>query len=163
MKASYVLTLSDGFATLETVGGKGASLARMSKAGLPVPGGFHITTDAYRQFVAAKGLHPLILTALKDVDPSLPASLEIASATIGGFFAVSIIPPDVELAIRDAYSTLQSSTADSGQFSEMSVTVRSSATASPWAVKAKWPTFMLPLSAIDRGRAASPPCCESLE
>ena len=161
--STFILSLTDSKATIENVGGKGMSLARLACAGLPVPGGFHISTDAYRQFVAAKGLHPLILAALKDVDASLPASLEIASATIGGFFAVSIIPPDVELAIRDAYSTLQSSTADSGQFSEMSVTVRSSATASPWAVKAKWPTFMLPLSAIDRGRAASPPCCESLE
>ncbi|GAA2649844.1 PEP/pyruvate-binding domain-containing protein [Nonomuraea recticatena] len=47
-----VLPLDDTAAALETVGGKGASLARLARAGLPVPDGFHITTDAYREFVA---------------------------------------------------------------------------------------------------------------
>jgi phosphoenolpyruvate synthase/pyruvate phosphate dikinase len=42
----YILPLSDSRATLETVGGKGASLASLSRAGLPVPDGFHITTQA---------------------------------------------------------------------------------------------------------------------
>jgi rifampicin phosphotransferase len=46
-----VLPLGDPAADLATVGGKGASLARMIRAGLPVPGGFHVTTAAYRAFV----------------------------------------------------------------------------------------------------------------
>ncbi len=46
-----VLALDDASATLEEVGGKGASLAHMAAAGLPVPPGFHITTAAYRRFV----------------------------------------------------------------------------------------------------------------
>ena len=54
----YILPLADPRATLETVGGKGASLARLAAAGLPVPGGFHITTAAYRRFVAENGLQP---------------------------------------------------------------------------------------------------------
>ena len=39
-------------ADLDTVGGKGLSLARLTAAGFPVPAGFAVTTAAYRQFVA---------------------------------------------------------------------------------------------------------------
>ncbi|WP_344416274.1 PEP/pyruvate-binding domain-containing protein [Pseudonocardia ailaonensis] len=45
---SLVLPLADPGADLATVGGKGASLARAARAGLPVPPGFHVTTAAYR-------------------------------------------------------------------------------------------------------------------
>jgi phosphoenolpyruvate synthase/pyruvate phosphate dikinase len=53
---TLILSLADPAATLETVGGKGVSLARLRSAGLPVPGGFHVTTTAYRRFVADNGL-----------------------------------------------------------------------------------------------------------
>ena len=56
-----VLALDDPAATLEQVGGKGASLARLAAVGLPVPPGFHITTAAYRYFVAENGLQEQIL------------------------------------------------------------------------------------------------------
>ncbi|MEV8441980.1 PEP/pyruvate-binding domain-containing protein [Actinosynnema sp. NPDC051121] len=49
---ALVLPLADPAADLETVGGKGASLARLAAAGLPVPDGFHLTTHAYRRFTA---------------------------------------------------------------------------------------------------------------
>ena len=93
MKTSYTLTLSDHQATLENVGGKGMSLAKMLGAGFPVPNGFHISTEAYRAFVDANNLQTHILAALKDADPSLPASLEIASATISRFFAGDMFNP----------------------------------------------------------------------
>lgn len=38
---------------LSDVGGKGANLGEMSKAGFPVPQGFCVTTSAYRKFIAA--------------------------------------------------------------------------------------------------------------
>lgn len=41
-----ILKLDSPLVTLERVGGKGASLARLVAAGLPVPPGFHITTHA---------------------------------------------------------------------------------------------------------------------
>ena len=37
--SQLILTLADLNATLENVGGKGMSLAKLSRAGLPVPGG----------------------------------------------------------------------------------------------------------------------------
>ena len=67
----------------ENVGGKGMSLAKLVRVGIPVPDGFHITTEAYRQFVVANDLQMKILAALKDTDTSVPATLETASATIG--------------------------------------------------------------------------------
>ena len=44
-----ILPLDDSAADLGAVGGKGASLARLARAGLPVPAGFHLTTRAYRE------------------------------------------------------------------------------------------------------------------
>lgn len=49
---ALVLPLADPAADLEAVGGKGASLARLAAAGLPVPDGFHLTTHAYRRATA---------------------------------------------------------------------------------------------------------------
>lgn len=123
---AYVIHLSDPQATLETVGGKGMSLARMIGAGFPVPNGFHVTTDAYRTFVDANNLQTKILAALKDVDPSLPATLETASASISRFFADASIPTDIITAIRDAYTDLNR---QSKIQNRKSVAVRSSATA----------------------------------
>ncbi|NIV31930.1 MAG: hypothetical protein GWN58_21330, partial [Anaerolineae bacterium] len=63
MSERYTLALSDPKAELAFVGGKGASLARLVRAGLPVPEGFHITTAAYRAFVDENGLQARIVEA----------------------------------------------------------------------------------------------------
>jgi rifampicin phosphotransferase len=55
-KLNFILPLPDACAELSLVGGKGASLARMAAASLPVPPGFHITTAAYRRFVTENEL-----------------------------------------------------------------------------------------------------------
>ncbi|MFI7125184.1 PEP/pyruvate-binding domain-containing protein [Nonomuraea sp. NPDC050153] len=100
MKA--VLPLDDAAADLATVGGKGASLARLTRAGLPVPAGFHITTDAYRAFVAA----------FRDEIPHAqdPRAL----------FAGHDLPAEIAAEIRRAYDALGD---------DVPVAVRSSATA----------------------------------
>jgi phosphohistidine swiveling domain-containing protein len=117
----YVLPLADDKARLETAGGKGASLARLVKAGLPVPDGFHVTTAAYRQFVAENELQPGIVAALEEVDVTQPATLETASQAIGALFAGAQTPPDVASAVALAYASL------AGR--DPVVAVRSSATA----------------------------------
>ena len=119
--STFVLTLSDPLATLETVGGKGMSLAKMSRAGLPIPGGFHVTTEAYRQFIAANELQPKILGALRLTDISLPATLDTASHAIREFFAHGHVPAEVSDAIVKAYQAMKDHHAV--------VAVRSSATA----------------------------------
>lgn len=106
MTAEYILNLNDPHATLEITGGKGASLARLACAGLPVPGGFHITTAAYRQFVACNNLEPTILAVLDTIDPEQPATLEAASERIRLAFSQAQLPPDLSAAILDAYAAL---------------------------------------------------------
>ena len=47
----WVYMFTEGDATMRnTLGGKGANLAEMTKLGLPVPQGFTITTDACTQY-----------------------------------------------------------------------------------------------------------------
>src|SRR5437764_4765376 len=103
---AFVLPLSDASADLSQVGGKGASLARMAAAGLPVPSGFHITTAAYRRFVEVNGLQEQILAAVSTATPDQPAKLEEAARQIGGLLARGAIPDDIAEAIRGAYAEL---------------------------------------------------------
>ena len=73
-----VVALDAGPATLALVGGKGVSLARMARQGLPVPPGFLITTDAYRAFVEANALQaPIIALASNAARPREETSTEI--------------------------------------------------------------------------------------
>ena len=123
MNSEYILSLtgsSASEATLERVGGKGASLARLIEAGLPVPGGFCVTTDAYGRFIDENDLGPQIEAELAGVDPARPSTLEAASRAIGDAFAKAAMPDGVADAVAAAYVALEGSPA---------VAVRSSATA----------------------------------
>src|SRR6266516_2459840 len=116
-----VLALDDVSARLSCVGGKGASLARLAAAGLPVPPGFHITTTAYRLFVARHGLQEQILAAVSMASPDQPATCDVAAQTIAALFAQHPMPDEVASAIRQAYTRLNRD--------DLPVAVRSSATA----------------------------------
>ncbi|MEU4767537.1 PEP/pyruvate-binding domain-containing protein [Actinosynnema sp. NPDC023794] len=78
---ALVLPLADPAADLETVGGKGSSLARLAAAGLPVPAGFHLTTHAYRRVTegldagirAGRGGEAAIAAAFESLD--IPADI----------------------------------------------------------------------------------------
>ena len=104
--AELVLSLDDRQTTLDNVGGKGASLARLANAGLPVPGGFDVTTEAYRRFVVANRLQPAILEAVEAVSLSEPSTLEAASRTIADLFARAPMPTEIAEDIARAYAAL---------------------------------------------------------
>jgi pyruvate,water dikinase len=125
----FVLPLSDPQADLATVGGKGMSLARLTRAGLPVPDGFHVTTEAYRHFVDANNLQPGVLAALERVDATQSATLEIAAQAIGRLFADGVMSPETSAAIRSAYDALDSRHPPPTGHLSSPVAVRSSATA----------------------------------
>src|SRR5947209_13106787 len=120
-RVPLVLALNDPAATREQVGGKGASLARLEAAGLPVPPGFHITTAAYRSFVTENGLQEQILATISASTADQPTSLEEASKKIGRMFAQGSMPAEIGEAIRQAYIAVGGD--------DLSVAVRSSATA----------------------------------
>lgn len=120
-----VLELADaGAARLELTGGKGASLARLAAAGLPVPGGFHVTTDAYRAAVAGAP-QEAIVAAARDVDPDRLETHEAAATRIAEVFAGLEVPAAVADAVRAGYARLRAP----GEAADPAVAVRSSATA----------------------------------
>lgn len=63
-----VMALDDPGAAPGVVGGKGASLARLARAGFRVPPGFHVTTSAYLDFIGGGGLREPVLAAMSAVD-----------------------------------------------------------------------------------------------
>ncbi len=156
MSPKFMLPLNDPKADLETVGGKGMSLAKLANAGLPIPGGFHITTEAYCQFVKANDLQSGINASLERVDFSKPTTLEAASEAIGQLFAQGAIPEDLANAIVSAYGTLPGS--------NPAVAVRSSATTEdlPGASFAGQQDTYLNISGADRVLDATRKCWASL-
>ncbi len=78
MNRQYVYLFAEGQADgrgdmKDLLGGKGAGLAEMTNAGLPVPPGFTITTEACTTFLATgenfpEGLWAEILTALRKIE-----------------------------------------------------------------------------------------------
>jgi pyruvate,water dikinase len=106
------------------VGGKGANLARLARAGFFVPGGFLITTQAYNDFVAANQLDEKIRAALAVAGGDDPDILQGISTRIRAYFAAGIIPEDLVNELHEAYAEL----ARKSQGLK-AVAVRSSATA----------------------------------
>jgi len=116
---TYILSMKHQQATLETVGGKGMSLSKMLVAGLPVPDGFHVTTEAYRLFVNTNEIQPQIIDALDGLDPGNTAKLEAASLQISNIFTKAEMTDELKKEITAAYQKL----------GNVPVAVRSSATA----------------------------------
>jgi phosphohistidine swiveling domain-containing protein len=154
--SEYILPLANPRATLESVGGKGASLARLVAAGLPVPDGFHVTTAAYRHFVHANGLQEQILSKLEVVDLERPSTLESAAREIQAAFRHGQIPGELASAVIEAYATLPGR--------NPAVAVRSSATAEdlPEASFAGQQESFLNVSGADAVLEATQKCWASL-
>jgi pyruvate,water dikinase len=102
------------------VGGKCASLGDMTAAGVAVPPGFAVTTDAYLAMLDETGLRQELEHQLRGLDPEELDSLETAAQAIQGKFRSHGLPPEVEAAIRTSYTQMGEA---------MPVAVRSSATA----------------------------------
>ena len=113
-----IIPFSSIEATLKTAGGKGANLARLTRAGFHVPPGFIISTDAYRAFVGANGLAEAIAASIQGLAADDVAQLDDASASIRAAFSAGNVATATESAIRAAYSEMNGAP----------VAVRSSAT-----------------------------------
>jgi pyruvate,water dikinase len=115
-----MLPLASRQATVPLAGGKGAALARLATAGLPVPNGFLITTAAYRRFTEANAIQLAIDAALAAVDLDDQATLASAAAAIQARFDGGSLLDALRAAMLTAYASLGDMPA---------VAVRSSATA----------------------------------
>jgi len=109
-----VIGLDDPRAATSVVGGKGASLARLARAGFRVPPGFQVTTSAYLDFIDHGELREPVLAAASSASGS-----DAAAARIRELFAGRPLPAPTGAAIAGAYAALGD---------DVPVAVRSSAT-----------------------------------
>lgn len=107
-----------------TVGGKGANLGEMTRAGLPVPPGFVVTVDAFRSFEEATGLAREAAERLATLDVDDATALNETAAALQERVRRDPVPDEIRREIVDAYAELarREGTEDIG------VAVRSSAT-----------------------------------
>jgi rifampicin phosphotransferase len=113
--SSLVVTLdSDQAVSLAAVGGKAANLCKMIRGGLPVPGGFCVTTEAYAHVGDA------ISIDFSQFDSAGTEELKRLAGQIREAFLAAPIPGDIVAGVMNAYERLGSRTP---------VAVRSSATA----------------------------------
>src|ERR687891_2959714 len=84
---------------LPQVGGKGANLGELTKAGFPVPAGFCVTTESYRQFIEHNQLADFISQVLRDASPE---NISQIGAKIREKVKQSEIPAEVKQAIIDS-------------------------------------------------------------
>lgn len=109
---------------IESVGGKGANLGEMTKAGFPVPPGFIITVQAYYQFLDHNNLRVRIHDILDGLDVSDSKKLDQVSVRISKLMTRAAFPKDLSNEILNAYFALEK-----GVLKHPRVAVRSSATA----------------------------------
>lgn len=124
MTTTYIQHFDDGIEpTLDTLGGKGASLVTMTAAGMPVPPGFVITTAAFNEFLSEE-LIAEVDGLLDGLDTDDVATVDQVSAKIRDLILQCPVPEHLREATRVAYEQLQA------KFDEIvPVAVRSSATA----------------------------------
>ncbi|MHA2181694.1 MAG: PEP/pyruvate-binding domain-containing protein, partial [Promethearchaeota archaeon] len=121
MTFKYILPIDTKTISLEMIGGKGKSLARMAFARMPVPSGFYLTTSAYKDFVKMNNLQEDIIKQAKPEMIGRTISFESASKHIQKLIKGVELSDDIVNEIKQAYGALD------GQ--DPAVAVRSSANA----------------------------------
>lgn len=107
---------------LAQVGGKGANLGEMRRAGLPVPAGFVVSVEAYQRALASDGSLERIEAILRDLNVDDTSALQRTSDAARETVRDIMIPEDVREEILTAYREL------SRDHGDVPVAVRSSAT-----------------------------------
>lgn len=106
------------------VGGKGANLGEMTKAGFPVPNGFIVTAQAYFHFLDVAHLRDDLSDLLHGLDVGKSDALERTAREIRRRITNATMPRDIATEVMHAYFQLEK-----GILKHPLVAVRSSATA----------------------------------
>jgi pyruvate,water dikinase len=112
--------------SLLEAGGKGANLGELINAGLPVPPGFVVTTNAYGVHLEASGLKENIVSKLQNLSIDDMKKVEEASECISSWIEEASMPDIIEKELGSAYDSLCKEVNGNGK---LAVAVRSSATA----------------------------------
>jgi pyruvate, water dikinase len=118
--------------SIPIAGGKGANLGEMFNLGLPVPPGFCVTAQTYKEFIETIGIKDKIGLLLKDLDIENTEKLQEISKQIQQLIISSEIPENISEEIQESYELLgvdERKAEDLVQAEEVFVAVRSSATA----------------------------------
>ena len=108
----------------DRLGGKCTSLAIMTNAGMPVPPGFAVTTDAFDAVMNQTTLRDHIVKHLDGLDPNDVTDVDTRAAHIRELIMTQEVPADVRDETIAAYKKLMDLWGG-----EVPVAVRSSATA----------------------------------
>ncbi|MEJ2761685.1 MAG: PEP/pyruvate-binding domain-containing protein [Gammaproteobacteria bacterium] len=111
-----------GIEDVPSVGGKGASLGELTRAGIPVPPGFIVTTAAFEAFIEAMDPDGDIRRRIEELEPDQLEATRKASTEIRERIASVDLPAELSATITAAYSEL------CGDEKAVPVAVRSSAT-----------------------------------
>lgn len=103
-------------------GGKGASLARLTQAGFPVPPGFVVRAEAFERFLKERKLVSAIESEFMRVNHKYINSVDRASSVIRKMILEETVPEDIQDEIWQAFQKLW-------RGRKVLVAVRSSATA----------------------------------
>lgn len=125
MSKRYILSLTEITKNqIDMVGGKGANLGEMTRAGMPVPEGFCIHVEAYKDYLKENGIQTEIEKMLEAVDWENHEEIEGISRQIQKLMLNQTISSELEQEIIKAYKQLSEE-----HSKEIPVAVRSSATA----------------------------------
>ncbi|MBT8508138.1 phosphoenolpyruvate synthase [Methanomicrobiaceae archaeon CYW5] len=105
---------------IPSVGGKGASLGEMTSVGLPVPGAFVVTAQAFRRFLEETNIDEAVFSLLQGLDVEDADLLESTATRVKEIVMKASMPMDLREKIISAYGSMGEG---------VIVAVRSSATA----------------------------------
>ncbi len=103
------------------VGGKGGSLGELQRAGIPVPPGFVVRTEAFESFIDALERRAPLRARVEGLAAEDLPSIEAASRELRARIEEAPLPADLQQDICEAYGRL-------GESGSSAVAVRSSAT-----------------------------------
>lgn len=109
---------------IDLVGGKGANLGELVKAGITIPAGFCVTAKAYFSFIRDNRLDKIIAKYLKGLNAEKTKSLNQTAQYIQKLILSTPLPIKLEREITNAYQALYTQKTNA-----IFVAVRSSATA----------------------------------
>ena len=88
---------------IDMVGGKGANLGEMTNAGIPVPPGFIVTSQAYFDFLKQTKLTAKIRKLLGPIDVNENKQLQQIAADVRQLISGATMPAEIAEDIRQAY------------------------------------------------------------